>query len=123
MANHHTDAGDKALRDRRAAVYDQAKATLDRGLKTPQDVAAYDRLEAELDAIDFDQLRIAFVSNLVETLKRVGRQHLLVVDRPEAGPERVRGVISRTQIERQLGQTLEVTEVATSFAELGKMLS
>ena len=78
---------------------------------------------AELDAIDFDQLRIAFVSNLVETLKRVGRQHLLVVDRPEAGPERVRGVISRTQIERQLGQTLEVTEVATSFAELGKMLS
>ncbi len=78
---------------------------------------------ADLDAIDFDSLRFASVSNLVATLKRFGRSHLLVVESPAEGPERVRGVISRAQIERQLGQRLEMTEVATNFAELGKMLS
>ena len=57
------------------------------------------------------------------TLKRFGRNHLLVVERSSEGPERVRGVVSRSQIERQLGKSLEVTEVATNFAELGKMLS
>ena len=78
---------------------------------------------ADLDAIDFDSLRFASVSNLVATLKSFGRSHLLVVESPAEGPERVRGVISRAQIERQLGQRLEMTEVATNFAELGKMLS
>lgn len=78
---------------------------------------------AELDAIEFASMRTASVNNLVETLKRLGRNHLLVVDRPAEGPERVRGVVSRAQIERQLGHGLEMTEVATNFAELGKMLS
>ena len=78
---------------------------------------------ADLDAIDLDQLRTAHVSNLVATLKRFGRDHLLVVDTDDGGTERVRGLVSRTQIERQLGRELDVTEVATSFAELGKMLS
>jgi CBS domain-containing protein len=74
-----------------------------------------------LDAIDFDQLRIASVGNLVATLKQQGRNHLLVVD-GGAKPQ-VRGIVSRAQIERQLGQPVEVIEVATSFAELGRMLA
>ena len=78
---------------------------------------------ADLDAIDFDSMRFASVNNLVATLKRFGRNHLLVVESPADGPERVRGVISRAQVERQLGKRLEMTEVATNFAELGKMLS
>lgn len=78
---------------------------------------------ADLDAIEYDDVRFARVSNLIATLKRSGRHHLLVVDKPDDGPERVRGVVSRSQIERQLGQELDVTEVATNFAELGKMLS
>ncbi len=76
-----------------------------------------------LDAIEFDMMRTASVGNLVATLKRFGRNHLLVVDLAGAGAERVRGVISRAQIERQLGETIDVTEVATSFAQLGQMLS
>lgn len=76
-----------------------------------------------LDAIEFDSMKIASVGNLVATLKRFGRNHLLVVDGPPGGPERVRGVISRAQIERQLGENIDVTEVANSFAELGQMLS
>ena len=73
-----------------------------------------------LDAMDFDAVRLATVSNLVATLKRHGRNHLLVV---EGTPPRVRGVISRAQIERQLGRVLDVVEVANDFAELGQMLT
>jgi CBS domain-containing protein len=64
------------------------------------------------------------VSNVIATLRRHGRNHLLVVERAQTGyPSRVRGVISRTQIERQLGAPVPVTEVANSFAEVVRMLS
>ena len=78
----------------------------------------------ELDAIDLDVMKHSSVSNVIATLRRHGRNHLLVVERAQAGyPSRVRGVISRTQIERQLGAPVPVTEVANSFAEVVRMLS
>lgn len=77
---------------------------------------------ASLDAVDFDDLGKATVRNVVATLRRYGRHYLLVVDGP-AGARRVRGVISRTQIERQLGARVEVTEVATTFPDVVQMLS
>ena len=77
-----------------------------------------------LDAIDYELMRSASVSNVIATLKEFGRNHLLVVEGGKAGnPQRVRGIISRAQIERQLGTTIDVTEVASSFAELGQMLA
>jgi CBS domain-containing protein len=77
-----------------------------------------------LDAIDFEQMKSATVRNVIAALRRCGRNHLLVVDAPSGEtPRRVRGIISRAQIERQLGAPVEVTEVANSFAELGQMLS
>lgn len=79
---------------------------------------------AMLDAIDFADLKTASVSNMIATLKQLGRNHLLVVEgAPDTGRQRVRGVISRAQIERQLGAVIDVTEVASSFAELGQMLA
>jgi hypothetical protein len=77
-----------------------------------------------LDAIDYDAMRSATVGNLVATLRRLGRNHLLVAESTAgSSPRRVRGVISRTQIERQLGAPIPVTEVATNFAEVVQMLS
>jgi len=73
-----------------------------------------------IDAIDFAELRHASVANVVATIQALGRNHLLVVD--EDG-RRLRGVISRSQVERQLGVPIAITEVATTFAELGQMLS
>ncbi len=72
-----------------------------------------------LDAIDFDAMRSARVGNVIATLKQFGRNHLLVVDQGT----RVRGVVSRSQIERQLGRVIEMAEVASSFAEIEKMLA
>ena len=77
-----------------------------------------------LEAVDYDSLRTASVSNLVATLKQHGRNHLLVVEGGAgAALQRVRGIVSRSQIERQLGQPIEMAEVASTFAELGQMLT
>lgn len=76
-----------------------------------------------LDAIELASLKTATVRNLVATLKSHGRDHLLVVDGGTgAAPQRVCGVVSRAQIERQLGTRIDIVEVAGSFAELGQML-
>ena len=77
-----------------------------------------------LDAIDYDVMRNAAVGDVIATLKRFGRDHLLVVQRAtDPDPRRVRGVISRAQIERQLGATITITPIASSFAEIERALS
>jgi CBS domain-containing protein len=78
---------------------------------------------AMLDAIAFESLGNAVVGNLIATLKRFGRNHLLVVE--EAGAptvRRVRGIVSRSQIERQLGSAIAITPVASSFSEIERAL-
>jgi CBS domain-containing protein len=78
-----------------------------------------------IDAIDADALRTATVSNVIATLKRHGRNHLLVVEAGagEGQLQQVCGVFSRAQIERQLGQRIEIVEVAGSFAEIERVLA
>lgn len=77
-----------------------------------------------LDAIDFDLMRNAAVGDVIATLKRFGRNHLLVVQRAtDPTPRQVRGIISRAQIERQLGVAIAITPIASSFAEIERALS
>ncbi len=77
----------------------------------------------ELEAVAFEALRSATVGNLVATLQRFGHQHVLVVQAATVDtPRRVRGVVSRTQLERQLGRAIAFTEVASSFAEVERAL-
>jgi len=37
-------------------------------------------------------------------------------------PLRVRGVVSRAQIERQLGTVIDITEIASNFSEVERAL-
>jgi CBS domain-containing protein len=77
-----------------------------------------------LDAIDHERLRSATVGDVIATLQRFGRNHLLVVQGATAQtPRRVRGVISRAQIERQLGRVIDIAPRANSFSELERALS
>jgi len=77
-----------------------------------------------LDALDLERMLAASVGQVVATLKRFGRNHLLVVEgaAPQT-PQRVRGVISRAQIERQLGTPIDITPIASSFSEIGRALA
>jgi CBS domain-containing protein len=78
---------------------------------------------AALDAIDLEELAHANVAKVVTTLKQLGRRHMLVVQKAGSGHgPRVRGVISQTQIERQLGQPIDVVERAGNFAEVSVAL-
>lgn len=78
---------------------------------------------AELDAIAFERLGAATVGQLVATLQRHGRNHLLVVERSgNDAPTRVRGIVSRAQIERQLGAPVVITDIASSFSEIERAL-
>jgi CBS domain-containing protein len=76
-----------------------------------------------LNAIDYARMKSATVGDAIATLKRHGRDHLLVVESATAQtPRRVRGVISRSQIERQLGRPIEMTPIASSFSEIERAL-
>jgi CBS-domain-containing membrane protein len=78
---------------------------------------------AALDAIEYHRMKDAVVGNAIATLKKLGRNHLLVVEKATAQtPRRVRGVVSRSQIERQLGRAIDVTPIAHSFADIERAL-
>ncbi|MBC7781398.1 MAG: CBS domain-containing protein [Proteobacteria bacterium] len=79
--------------------------------------------QARLEAIRFDDVIHARVGHVVASLKRAGRQHALVVETDSRGVQAVRGVFSATQIARQLGVTIQTTEIAQTFAEIEATLS
>ena len=78
---------------------------------------------SSLDAIDFDLLKRATVGDLIATLERFGRNHLLVVER-QSGTDAcsVCGIVSRAQIERQTGLVVQTTHIASTFAEVERAL-
>ena len=102
----------------------QMRAVHDRGLRY-DDLCVADVMTetALLDAIDYGRIKSATVADAIATLKRLGRHHLLVVESatPQT-PRRVRGVISRSQIERQLGVAIDLAPIASSFAEIERAL-
>jgi CBS domain containing-hemolysin-like protein len=71
-----------------------------------------------LEVIDYDEVTHACVGHVVATLKAVGRQHAMVVDRDAHGRQRVRGLFAASQLGRQLGAPIQTVEIARSFAEI-----
>lgn len=70
-----------------------------------------------LEAISLHEVEGARIGDVVETLKRTGRQHALVMERTAAGPA-IRGIFSASRIGRQLGKPVETSGIAYTFAEL-----
>jgi CBS domain-containing protein len=85
-----------------------------RDIMTPQE---------RLEVLGFDQVRGAKVGHVVATLQKAGRQHAVVVERHAKGPPTVRGLFSATQIARQLGVTIQTSEVARTFSEIEATLA
>jgi CBS domain-containing protein len=75
---------------------------------------------AQVEAIALADVQGARVGHVLETLRRLGRQHALVVD----AERRVRGIFSLSQIARQLGLELaSAGEVARTFAQIEAALA
>jgi len=85
-----------------------------RDVMTPQD---------RLQVLNLEHVRAAKVGHIVATLKAAGRQHALVVEIDgSSGRQTVRGMFSATQIARQLGVTIDTSQVARTFSEIEAML-
>jgi CBS domain-containing protein len=70
---------------------------------------------ARMEVIAFADVERARVGHVLETLRRTGRQHALVLD----ANRKVRGIFSISQIARQLGLAIPAGgEVAQTFSEI-----
>lgn len=76
-----------------------------------------------INAVTYGALKHASVAEVIDTLLHSSQPHLLVIENATADtPLRIRGIISKTQVERQLGTQLMSSEIATSFAEIEQAL-
>jgi hypothetical protein len=78
---------------------------------------------SDLDTIEMKALKTANVGQLMSTFSKTGHLHLLVLEAASLdAPARIRGLISKTQIQRQLGQASDSVEIASTFTELSRAL-
>ncbi|SDY91174.1 CBS domain-containing protein [Nitrosomonas sp. Nm58] len=71
-----------------------------------------------LEAIPIEEVQYAKVGHVIASLRDAGRQHTLVIEEDAEGAPLVCGIFSLTQIEKQLGTAILLTEVAKTFAEI-----
>ena len=93
------------------------RVATERGLRRDELTVGDIMIDAEhVDVLALAQVEAARVGHVVETLRRAGRQHALVVD----AERMVRGIFSLTQIARQLGVAVPAAagEVARTFSEI-----
>lgn len=77
-----------------------------------------------LEVICMEDINRSRVGNVVATLKQAGRAHALVVDRHDSENRQViRGIISASQIARQLDIDIPTHETASTFAEIEALLA
>lgn len=100
------------------------QAATERGLRR-EEVLVHDIMipQQGLEVLDMEDVRVAKVGHVVATLKKAGRQHAVVVEHDAKGRQTVRGLFSATQIARQLGVSIQTSEVARTFSEIEAMLA
>lgn len=77
----------------------------------------------DIVALRIEDVRSAKVGHIVASLKQAGRHHELVAETLPGGEIRIRGMFSVSQIARQLGVPLQISELARTFAEIEQALA
>jgi len=75
-----------------------------------------------MDALPANELLEAKIGHVVATLRKAGRQHVLVVETSN-GSEVVRGIFSLSHIASALGIRIEASSIAGTFAEVQAALA
>ena len=98
------------------------RVAIERGLRRDELTVADVMTPADqVEVIRYADVEGARVGHVLETLRRAGRQHALVVDYDELPARRtmVRGIFSLSQLARQLGVAVQTGgEVARTFSEI-----
>jgi len=76
----------------------------------------------KLDVLSLSDVEKACVGDIVETMKELGRQHTLVMNKTAAGKAIICGIFSKSQIIRQTGVILTPSMRAQTFADMRKMM-
>ena len=94
------------------------RVAIERGLRRDELTVADVMTPAEqVEVIDYADVEAARVGHVLETLRRAGRQHALVVE--QGARTMVRGIFSLSQVARQLGVAVQTGgEVARTFSEI-----
>ena len=80
--------------------------------------------KAQMEVLQYRDVELARVGDVIETLRAARRQHAVVVEpNPGGGEMLLRGLFSVTQIGRQLGIEIEPSGAVQSFAELESVLA
>lgn len=78
-------------------------------------------LGGKVEVLLMDDVRKARVGDIIATLRRVNRQHAMVLETdPSSGKSEVRGIFSLSQIAAQLGLDIDPSAGPTTFAEFDR---
>lgn len=75
-----------------------------------------------IDVVSLNEVYDISVGDIIETMKQAKKHHILVVDNVY-GTSMIRGIFSKTQVGRQVGEEIEFNTRATNFMELEMALS
>ncbi|MCP3850922.1 MAG: CBS domain-containing protein [Gammaproteobacteria bacterium] len=75
-----------------------------------------------LDAVDWTVVKKARVGDIAMTMRKLNRQHTLVLEHPSEDTYQIRGIFSISLLSKSLGINIETTEVAQTFAEFERVL-
>ncbi len=76
----------------------------------------------KIESVDYKELEKSVVGDVIELLKESKRNHMLVIEKHQTHTC-VRGLISLSQVGRQLGEEITKNERAATFSALNKALS
>ncbi len=76
----------------------------------------------KIQVLDLSDIEYAKTGNILTTLKRSGRHHILVADRQADGQQAICGIFSLSHISRLMNKQVEVVEIASTFAEVESVL-
>lgn len=74
-----------------------------------------------IEVMEWSVVETARVGDIALTMKKLNRQHALVLDHP-ADACRIRGIFSTSLLSKLLGIQIDTTEVAQTFAEFERVL-
>ncbi len=76
-----------------------------------------------IDVMEWAAVERARVGDIVSTMKKLHRQHALVLEHPDENNYRIRGIFSTSFLSKLLGIEIENNEIAQTFAEFERILA